>query len=216
VLAIPGIVKHFFFLDRCRIWGSGGTLTYAAGAGVRDNRGLKRKKLLDVAALWDYALKSAGARAQSTGEMRSKLRQRAERPEDVETTIEKLKEYGFLNDQRYAENFASARLENDGFGKQRALRDLAQKRVAPAVAEGAVQQVYTGQDETALIEAFIRRRYRNADREKLFQQDKDLASAFRRLRVAGFQTGSIIKVLRRFAAKPELLDAAELPDELDL
>jgi len=183
---------------------------------VRDNRGLKRKKLLDVAGLWDYALKSAGARAQSTGEMRSKLRQRAERPEDVETTIEKLKEYGFLDDQRYAENFASARLENDGFGKQRALRDLAQKRVAPAVAEGAVEQIYTGKDETALIEAFIRRRYRNADREKLFQQDKDLASAFRRLRVAGFQTGNVIKVLRHFAAKPELLDAVELPDELDL
>jgi regulatory protein len=145
--------------------------------------------------------------------MRSKLRQRAERPEDVEATIGKLKEYGFLDDKRYAENFAAARLDNEGFGKQRALRDLAQRRVAPAVAEGAVEQAYTGTDETALIEAFIRRRYRNADREKLFQTDKDLASAFRRLRVAGFQTGHVIRVLKQFAANPELLDGVEIGDE---
>jgi regulatory protein len=180
---------------------------------VRDNLGLKRKRLLDLSELWDFALKSAGARAQSTGQMRTKLRQRAAAVEDVETTIEKLKEYGFLNDRRFAENFASARLENDGVGKQRALRDLAQRRITPAVAAGAVDQVYTGQDETALIEAFIRRRYRNADREKLFQLDKDLASAFRRLRLAGFQSGNIIRVLKQFAANPEKLDEVDITEE---
>ncbi len=173
---------------------------------------MRRKTLLDLAGLWTYGLKSVAVRAQSTGEMRTKLRQRAVLPEDVETTLEKLKEYGFLDDQRYAENFAALRLQNEGFGKQRALRDLAQRRVAPAIAEGAVDQIYEGQNETALIEAFIRRRYRNADREKLFQQDKDLASAFRRLRVAGFQTGNIVRVLKQFAANPDKLDEVELTD----
>jgi regulatory protein len=165
---------------------------------------------LDLPELWGYALKAAGARAQSTGQMRTKLRGRAARPEDVEETIAKLKEYGFLDDRRFAENVATLRLENDGFGKQRALRDLAQKRVAPAVAQTAVAQIYDGQDEIALIEAFIRRRYRRADRGELFQQEKDLASAFRRLRVAGFQTGNIVRTLKRFAANPEMLDAVEL------
>jgi regulatory protein len=174
---------------------------------------LKRKRLLDLAELWDYALKIAGSRAISTGDMRNKLRQRAGLPQDVDPTIDKLKEYGFLDDQRFAENFASARLENEGFGRQRALRDLAQRRVPGAVAAGAVEQVYTGSNEVEMIEAFVRRRYRNADREKLFQQDKDLASAFRRLRVAGFQTGNIIKVLKQFAADPGKLDEVEFPDE---
>jgi regulatory protein len=180
---------------------------------MRDNRGLQRKKLLDLAELWDYALKSAGAKAQSTGQMRTRLRQRALHAEDVEATLEKLKEYGFLNDRRYAESFASARLENDGFGRQRALRDLAQRKVSPAIAESAVEQTYTGTDEISLIEAFIRRRYRNADREKLFQQDKDLASAFRRLRMAGFQSGNIVKVLKQFAADPDKLDGVDLAEE---
>jgi regulatory protein len=180
---------------------------------VRDNRELKPKKLLDLSELWDYALKSAAMKAQSTGQMRTRLRQRALLPEDVEATLDKLKEYGFLNDQRYAENFSSARLENDGFGRQRALRDLAQRKVSPAIAESAVEQTYTGTDETSLIEAFIRRRYRNADREKLFQQDKDLASAFRRLRLAGFQSGNIVKVLKQFAANPDKLDDVDLSED---
>lgn len=180
---------------------------------MRDNRELKPKKLLDLPKLWDYALKSAGARAQSAGQMRTKLRQRAAVAGDVEETLDKLKEYGFLNDERFAENFASARLENDGFGRQRALRDLAQRRVDPSTAAGAVENIYKEKDETALIEAFIRRRYRNADREKLFQEDKDLASAFRRLRVAGFQSGDIVKVLKQFAANPDKLDAVDLPDD---
>ncbi len=148
--------------------------------------------------------------------MRTKLKQRAVRSEDVEISIEKLKEYGFLDDKRYAENFAAARLENDGFGRQRALRDLAQRRVSPTVAGEAVEQTYSGKDENALIEAFIRRKYRNADREKLFQEDKDLASAFRRLRLAGFQSGNIVKILKQFAANPEKLDEVDLsPDPED-
>ena len=178
-----------------------------------DNRGLKRNRVLDLAGLWDYALKSAAVRAQSAGEMRTKLRRRAACPEDVETTVEKLKEYGFLDDKRYAENFAAARLENDGFGKQRAMRDLAQRRVPAEIAGEAVEQIYGDRDEGSLIEAYIRRRYRNADREKLFQQDKDLASAFRRLRLAGFQSSNIIRVLKQFAAEPNKLDEVEVIDE---
>ncbi len=163
-------------------------------------------KKLDAAKLWDYALKSMGSRAQTSGEIRAKLRLRAERAEDVETTLAKLKEYGMLNDARFAEMFATSRLENRGFGKTRALRDLQQRRVAPGLAAKAVEQVYAETDEVALIEEYIRKKYRSAERETLFQEAKDLASAFRRLRLAGFNSGKIVQVLKRFAKDPELLD----------
>ena len=181
---------------------------------MRDNRGLKRKKLLDATGLWDYALRSAGARAQTSAELRAKLVARAERPEDVEGTLAKLKEYNFIDDRRFAEEYAAARLGNQGFGKQRALRDLRHRRVAPATAERAVEQVYAESNEIDLIEEYVRRKYRKADRETLFQEAKDLASAFRKLRLAGFQTAPIVKVLKRFASNPELLDGIEdEPDE---
>jgi regulatory protein len=166
-------------------------------------------KKLDAGRLWDYALKSAGHRAQTTGEIRTKLRARAANPDDVEVTLAKMKEYGLLDDGRFAETFATARLENQGFGKARALRDLRQRRVAPALAEKAVERAYAESDEIALIEDYVRRKYRSAERETLFQEDKDLASAFRRLRLAGFSSGKIVTVLKRFAKNPDLLDGLE-------
>lgn len=154
-------------------------------------------------------MRCVAARAQTTGEIREKLRTRAEHPEDIDATINKLREYGFLDDAKFAESFAAARLENQGFGKQRATQDLRRRRIAPALAERATEKVYEKADETELIEAFLRRKYRNADREHLFEDQKSLASAYRRLRVAGFQTGKIIPVLKRFAADPDCLDGME-------
>lgn len=164
---------------------------------------------LDSEALWTYALKVLGGRAYSSGELRSKLLRRAERESDVEGIMGRLKDYGYLNDQRFAEGFAQARLSNEKFGKTRVIQDLRQRRVAPALAEKTVQKVYQDVDEPALIEDWIRRKYRTAPPEGLFQEDKDLASAYRRLLRAGFRTGEIIRVLKRFAKNPDLLDTLE-------
>src|SRR5262245_45577212 len=105
---------------------------------------------LDQEALWAYALKSLGGRAHSVGELREKLRRRAERSADVEDVLARLKEHGYLDDKRFAEGFANARLSNRGLGSTRVIQDLRQRRVAPALAERTVEQVYKDVDETAL------------------------------------------------------------------
>jgi regulatory protein len=169
----------------------------------------RKMRLLDAEGLWAYALKALGGRAHSSGELREKLRRRAGREGDVDDVLGRLKDYGYLNDQRFAEGFASARLANEKFGKTRVIQDLRQRRVAPLLAEKTVQKVYRDVDESALIEDWIRRKYRTAQREGLFQEDKDLAAAYRRLLRAGFRTGEIVRVLKRFVKNPELLDNLE-------
>src|SRR5712692_5271649 len=72
---------------------------------------------LTAAALWEFAVKALAMRAHSTGELRRKLVQKAEKPADVEETISRLRDYGYVNDRRFAENFAGARLGNQGLGK---------------------------------------------------------------------------------------------------
>ena len=168
---------------------------------------------LNAAELWEYALKALAARAHSTGELRQKLARRAEESAPVEDVLARLKEHGYLDDRRFAEAFAAARLSNDKLGSARVTRDLRQRRVAPELAERTVRRVYQEVNEERLIEDFICRRYRLADRDTLFQEDKDLASAYRRLLRAGFRTGDIVKVLKRFARNPDLLDGFEPPEE---
>jgi len=173
----------------------------------------RKIRQLDSDGLWTYALRILGGRAQSIGELRERLRRRATRAEDVDDVLARLKQAGYLDDGRFAEAFAAARLSGEKFGRTRVLQDLRQRRVAPGLAETTVQKVYQDVNEEALIEEWIRRKYRLAQREGLFQEEKDLASAYRRLVRAGFRSGEIIKVLKRFAKNPELLDGFEPPQE---
>jgi len=172
-----------------------------------------RVRRLDAASLWEYALKSLGGRAQSSGELREKLRRKAKRLEDVDEVLSRLKQSGYLDDRKYAESFATARLSGERFGRTRVIHDLRQHRVAPALAERTVEKVYRDVDEQALIEEWIRRKYRTAEREGLFEEPKDLAAAYRRLARAGFRSGEILKALKRFAKDPDLLDGFEAPEE---
>jgi regulatory protein len=172
-----------------------------------------KMRLLSAGELRDYALRLLGARAYSTAELRRKMERRAERKSDVDDLLVQLREHGYLDDRRFAEGFTRARLESRKMGAARVISELRGRRIAPKTAEQAVQNIFHGVDEAALIEAWVRRKYRLAPREGLFQQDKDLASAYGRLRRAGFRSGDIITVLKRFAAKPELLDSFEPPEE---
>ncbi len=168
---------------------------------------------LDAGGLWELALKTLAARACSSGELRQKLRLRAARLDDVDITIARLKEHRYLDDRRFAETFASARLENQHLGKRRIVQDLLRRRVAPSLAAATAAKTYQNVDETALIEDYIRRKFHDKAGSGLFQHEKDLASAYRRLSRAGFNSGSIIRTLKRFAANPDLLDGFEPPVE---
>jgi regulatory protein len=151
------------------------------------------------------------ARAQSLSELRTRLRRKAARAEDVEDVIAYLKESGYVDDKRFAGAFAEWRKENQGLGKARVVRDLMARRVAPAVAQAAVEAAYKNADETQLIEDFLARKYRGKDLRTLLTEPKHLASAYRKLRTAGFSSGASIRILKRYAAQAEQLEDA--PEE---
>lgn len=159
----------------------------------------KRPKLLAQDGLFEHALKLLGGRAQSSGELREKLRRRAEKVTDADLVIAKLKDLGYLNDRSFAEHYAARRLEGEGFGRARVLSDLRTKRVAPSVAERAVNQTFSEVDEIALIERFLERKYRRQPIAEVLGDPKGLASAYRKLRLAGFTSGNSIRTLKRLA-----------------
>ena len=173
----------------------------------------KKPKLLDLDGLMTYAARVLSARPQTVSELRQKLSRRAARAEDVQQVLDRLKQLGYLNDQRFAESFASWRRENQGLGKTRVVRDLLARRVAPGLAKKAAEAAYSGADEIAMIEQFLARKYRGKNLGTLLTEEKHLASAYRKLRTAGFGAGNSINVLKRYAAEAERLeDLDESPD----
>ena len=89
---------------------------------------IRNNPKLDEKSLWEYALRALSQRAHSAGEIRQKLVKRAQSAEDIDAVLAKLREYGMVDDRRFSEAFASARLQNDGLGRFRVLNDLRRKR----------------------------------------------------------------------------------------
>jgi regulatory protein len=160
-------------------------------------------------ALEEYALRALGTRAHSVSELAAKLRRRAERDEDVKEVLAALKTRGYIDDRAFAKAFAAWRLDSQGFGRARVLRDLRQKRVAPTVAEQAVKAAYSETDEVRLIEAFLARKYRRVALSEYLAEPKNMASAYRRLRLAGFGSADVIRVLKRHSERAEELESLE-------
>jgi regulatory protein len=172
-------------------------------------------KLLDLDGLMNYAAHALSARALSQGEMRDRLKRRAALQGDVPEVLRRLKDAGFLNDRKLADSFAGWRRDNQGLGKARVVRDLMTRRIAPGVAKLAVDAAYAETDEVALIESFLARKYRGKKLGELLSEEKHLASAFRKLRGAGFSAGNSIRVLKRYAAEAERLEDMQEEPESD-
>jgi regulatory protein len=172
----------------------------------------KPKKVQKLAAeqLFDYSVKLLAGRACSSAELAAKLRLKAERAGDVEETIARLKDLKYLDDARFAESFANARVENSGFGRMRVLSDLRARRVSSNLADRAVATAFEGKDEDELIDAYIARRMpglaadRAAADEDRAKADRRMASAYRRLRRAGFRSGAILAALKRLGAPADM------------
>lgn len=169
-------------------------------------------KKLGTDELYAYAGRLLSLRPLTISELRDKLARRAVEPGDLPGVMARLKQAGYLDDRKFAESFASARRDSRGFGKSRVLRDLMARRVAPSLARAAANQAYAGADETAMIESYLERKFRNRDLGRLLQEPKQLAAAFRRLRGAGFSAGNSIRVLKRYSAEAERLEDVESED----
>jgi len=168
---------------------------------------------LDGDALFEYAVRALSTRSYSSEELRTKLRRRAQKIADVDPVISRLREIGYLNDERFAEMFTTLRVESDGFGRSRVLSDLRARRVAPHLAEKAVTRAFAGRSEPEMIAAWIERRMPSVAAGEHTGDERQLAAAWRKLRRAGFSSGAILTELRRFAARPELLEDPPPDDE---
>jgi regulatory protein len=171
--------------------------------------GARKPKPLDAAGLLSYAVRALSGRALSQGELRARLAARAERLSDVSEVLQKVKAYGYINDQRFAETFARLRLENQGLGRARVLRDLRGRRVAPALAEQVVREAYSEVDEGRLIEQYLRRKLRHTFSPTTLQEPRRLASLYRALLRAGFSPAKVWETLRRLGASPAHLEDLE-------
>jgi len=110
---------------------------------------------------FERAVKLIAAKSRSVAELRERLLQsRQSNKSDVEAVISRLKEYGYLDDERFAFSYASLKVKQRPIGRRRLERDLKFKKVGSAVANEALELVYTETTEEELIDRAIEKRIR--------------------------------------------------------
>ncbi len=168
----------------------------------------KPRAALNEAGLYEYAVKALGRRMRTEAELRRLMTARAEPGANgeaaVRAVVERLKVHGYLNDRSFAETFARLRKENDKLGERRVRQDLQQKGVRAEVIEEAVGARYGETNEETLARQHLERK-----RIKKPENERETARVVRRLVTAGFSTGTIYKILRRWDVPEEELAGLE-------
>ncbi len=168
----------------------------------------KSKEPLTETELFDYAVKSLGARMQSIRDLRRKMKERAEPGEDGEAAMDRilarLVDMRYLSDERYAADFTRLRQENRSLGRRRVQQDLQQKGIAGDLIATTLDAAYEDVDEYALLRQHMERK-----RIKPPTDEKSTARVLRRLMAAGFSPKTVFTVLRQMKAGDAALDRAE-------
>lgn len=121
------------------------------------------------------AIKLLAARPRSVAELRERLlKARWADNVAVEAAIERLKEYGYLDDERFAFSYASLRVRQKPVGRSRLQQDLIFKRVEKTVAEEALNLVFGETPEEELIDRAIEKRIRIRGKPKTRLEAKSL------------------------------------------
>jgi regulatory protein len=134
---------------------------------------------LDPAKVRERVFQRAGkllaAKPRSVAELRERLLERRGATKViVEEVIGRLREYGYLDDAKFAQNYASNRLRERPIGRRRLQRDLWLKKVDKATADVALDEVFATTPEEDLIDRAIAKRLRLRGRPKTREDAKKL------------------------------------------
>ena len=108
---------------------------------------------------FERAVKLLAAKARSVAELRERLLEvRGANESVVETVISRLREYGYLDDERFALSYAALKVKQRPIGRRRLERELRMKKVESSVADEALELVYAETSEEQLIDQAIEKR----------------------------------------------------------
>ncbi len=117
---------------------------------------------------------------------------------DLAAVIARLRELGYLDDRKFAENYARSLARNRSYGPYRIRRELKNKLVDHRVIDGAIEKAFESVSERTLLEQAVDKKIRTL-RKPLTRPR--LASLCQSLIRRGFRADDIMKVVR---SRPEL------------
>jgi regulatory protein len=141
-----------------------------------------------------YALRTLTRRDHSEAELRRKLAGREFSAEVAERTIGRLKEAGYLDDRKYALNWAESAIRNGrGYG-YRVRFELSRRGIAEDLASEVMAQVSAEFGETDTLKALVQKKFPGYVPSSADERQKRRMIGY--LQRRGFSLTAILQVLR--------------------
>ena len=148
------------------------------------------------------AVKLLAAKPRAVAELRERLLEKAwTNSEIVDRVMEKLKEYGYLDDRKYASDLALSKLRQRPQGKRKLQQSMSQKKLDRDVRDEAIAAAFEKIPESDLIDRAIEKRLRLKGRPETREDTKKFYDHLLR---QGFDFDLI---------REKISDLAKLPDE---
>jgi regulatory protein len=150
------------------------------------------------------AVKLLAAKPRSVLELRERLLEKMWTDEEiVDSVIEKLKEYRYLDDQQFAKDLAVSKLRQKPQGKRRLKQTLSQKKLDKEVVEQAMVSAFEKLPEAELIDRSIEKRLRLKGKP---ETREDLKKFYDHLLRQGFGFDLIREKMQQIGKTPDETD----------
>ena len=171
----------------------------------------KKREPVGEAGLFEYAVGALARRMRTERDLRRLMKMRAEEGEAgaraMDAVVVRLKELGYLSDERFAEGYTRVRKESEKLGRRRVQQDLLMKGVEKELVDSTLATAYEDVDEVALARQYIaRKRMKQPSGENA---QKETVRAMNRLLRAGFSSRAIYKVLREWELPEDTIEQIE-------
>jgi regulatory protein len=129
--------------------------------------------------------------------------------EEVREALARLRQLGYLDDRKFALQYASFLARHRGFGRERIRRELKARLVDYRAIDPALEQAFQETNERDLLERALEKKLRSIRLPLTPRKFYSLCQSLMRL---GFRSDDIMKTMR---SRPELkpvAEEAELPE----
>jgi regulatory protein len=139
-------------------------------------------------------LKLLARRELSEQQVRQRLARKGHDADAIDVAVTRLRDERALDDARVAEAIARTETAVKRRGKLRVRMQIQRAGITGAVAKRAVEQVFDGIDDEALLEASLARRLRGRER---IADDREFQRLYRYLIGQGFDTDRVMRALEQ-------------------
>ncbi len=149
----------------------------------------------------DYALRLIEFRDRTEKEIREKLTAKGYSEEQIEDTVEFLKNYGYLDDKRYTTHFISDAINLKKWGKIRIRTELLRKGIDREIVEFAIDDAFCDMDDERVLNE-MKKRFSNSD----FSNMKERTRIFNFFMRRGFTPDEIKGAMNKMSAFCDIID----------